>query len=147
MRDGALTHHGSVPCNLEERSPVSLRLLLTLSGSLEALVGILTLLSPTTAVTILFGGTVDPMTSVVTRLFGAGAFSLGLGCLKARDAAATSAGLAVSLGMTSYNVLAAMLIIWAAAGLGLGGLLLWGTGIAHAVLGMLFVSSLMALKR
>jgi len=119
-----------------------LRVLLTLSGSLEALVGILTLLSPTTAVTILFGGPVDTMTPVVTRLFGAGAFSLGLACLKARDAAATSAGLAVSLGMASYNVLAAVLIIWAAAGLGLGGLLLWGTGIAHAMLGMLFLSSL-----
>jgi len=89
---------------------------LTLSGSLEALIGILTLLSPTTAVTILFGGPVDTMTPVVTRLFGAGAFSLGLACLKARDAAATSAGLAVSL--------------------------VWGTGIAHAVLGMLFLSSL-----
>ena len=126
---------------------MSLRLLLTLSGSLEALVGILALLSPTTAATILFGEPVDTMTPVVTRLFGAGAFSLGLACLKARDAAATSAGLAVSLGITSYNVLAAVLIIWAAAGLGLGGLLLWGTGIAHAVLGTLFVSSLMALKR
>ena len=126
---------------------MSLRLLLTLSGSLEALVGILALLSPTTAVTLLFGEPVDTMTPVVTRLFGAGAFSLGLACLKARDAAATSAGLAVSLVMTSYNVLAAVLIIWAAAGLGLGGLLLLGTGIAHAVLGMLFVWSLMALKR
>jgi hypothetical protein len=126
---------------------MSLGRLLTLSGSLEALVGILTLLSPTTAVTLLFGGPVDTLTPVVTRLFGAGAFSLGLACLKARDAAATSAGLAVSLGMTSYNVLAAVLIIWAAAGLGLGGLLLLGTGIAHAVLGTLFVSSLMALKR
>jgi hypothetical protein len=126
---------------------VSLKLLLTLSGGLEALVGVLTLLSPTTAVMILFGGPVDTMTPVVTRLFGAGAFSLGLACLKARDAAATSAGLAVSLGMTSYNVLAAVLIIWAAAGLGLGGLLLWGTGMAHAVLGTLFVSSLLALKR
>ncbi len=125
---------------------MSLRLLLTLSGSLEALVGILALLSPTTAVTLLFGEPVDTMTPVVTRLFGAGAFSLGLACLKARDAAATS-GLAVSLGMTSYNVLAAVLLLWAAAGLGLGGLLLLGTGIAHAVLGTLFVSSLMALKR
>jgi hypothetical protein len=126
---------------------VSLGRLLTLSGSLEALVGIWTLLSPTTAVTILFGGPVDTVTPIVTRLFGAGAFSLGLACLKARDAPATSAGLAVSLGMTSYNVLAAVLIMWAAAGLGLGGLLLLGTGVAHAVLGTLFVSSLMALKR
>jgi hypothetical protein len=126
---------------------VSLRLLLTLSGSLETLVGILALLSPTTAVTILFGGPVDTITPIVTRLFGAGAFSLGLAGLKARDAAATSAGLAVSLGMTSYNVLAAVVISWAAAELGLGGLLLWGTGIAHAVIGTLFVSSLMALKR
>jgi len=49
--------------------------------------------------------------------------------------------------MTSYNVLAAVLIICAAAGLGLGGLLICGAAIAHAVLGTLFVLSLMVSKR
>jgi hypothetical protein len=126
---------------------MSLRLLLTLSGGLEILAGVLTLISPTTAVTMLLGVPGDPIASVLTRLFGAGVFSLGLACLKARDHVGTSAGLAVSIGITSYNVLAAVVLIWAAAGLGLGGLLLWAAGIGHAVLGALFVSALAASRR
>jgi len=126
---------------------MSLRLLLTISGGLEVLVGVLTLISPTTAVTMLLGVPVDSVASVLTRLFGAGVFALGLACLKARDDVRSAAGLAVSLGITSYNVLAAVVIIWAAAGLGLGGLLLWGAGISHAMLGALFVAALVTSKR
>jgi hypothetical protein len=126
---------------------MSLRLLLTVSGGLEALVGLLTLISPATTVSLLLGGQVDPIASVLTRLFGAGMFSLGVACLKARDDARSAAGLAVSIGITSYNVLAAVVIIWAAAGLGLGGLLLWAAGIGHAVLGAFFVSALVVSRQ
>lgn len=77
---------------------MSLRLLLTLSGGLEAIAGVLTLISPTTAVTMLLGGPTDSVASVLTRLFGAGVFALGLACLKARDDLGSAAGLAVSLG-------------------------------------------------
>jgi hypothetical protein len=126
---------------------MSLRLLLTLAGGLEILAGVLTLISPTMAVTMLLGEPVDSVASVLTRLFGAGVFALGLACLKARDDLGSPAGLAVSIGITSYNVLAAVVLIWAAAGLGLGGLLLWGAGIGHAILGALFVSALVASGR
>jgi hypothetical protein len=126
---------------------MSLRLLLTLSGGLEILAGVLTLISPTTAVTMLLGVPVDSVAAVLTRLFGAGVFALGLACLKARDDVGTPAGLAVSIGMTSYNVLAAVVLIWAAAGLGLDGLLLWAAGLGHAALGALFVSALVTSRR
>ena len=126
---------------------MSLRLLLTLAGGLEILAGVLTLISPTAAVTMLLGVPVDSVASVLTRLFGAGVFALGLACLKARDDVGSTAGLAVSIGITSYNVLAAVVLIWAAAGLSLGGLLLWAAGIGHAVLGVLFVSGLVASGR
>jgi hypothetical protein len=126
---------------------MSLRLLLTLAGGLEILAGVLTLISPTMAVTMLLGEPVDSVASVLTRLFGAGVFALGLACLKARDDLGSPAGLAVSIGITSYNALAAVVLIWAAAGLGLGGLLLWGAGIGHAILGALFVSALVASGR
>jgi len=53
----------------------------------------------------------------------------------------------VNLGMTSYNVLAGVVIIWAAAGLGLGGLLLWGAGIIHAILGALFLWALVETRQ
>jgi hypothetical protein len=126
---------------------MSLRLLLTISGGLEVLVGVLALVSPITVVSLLLGSPLDSIGVVLARIFGAGVFSLGLACLKARDDVGTPAGLAVSIGITAYNVLAAVVIIWAAGGLGLGGSLLWGAGILHATLGALFVSALMASKQ
>ncbi len=123
---------------------MSLRLLLTLSGGIELLTGLLVLISPATAVALLLGGALDSIAAVLARLCGAGMFALGLACLRARDDVGNPAGLAVSIGITSYNVLAAVVIIWAAAGLGLGGLILWAAGITHAVLGGLFVSALVA---
>ena len=126
---------------------MSLRLLLTISGVLEVLVGVLALISPAPVVSLLLGGPVDPIASVLARLFGAGVFALGVACLKARSEVASPAGLAVGLGITSYNVLAAVVIIWAAAGLSLGGMLLWAAGIGHVVLGLLLVSALVTSRR
>lgn len=122
---------------------MSLKLLLTLSGGLELLAGLLALITPVTVMAALLGGPVDPIAVVLARLFGAGVFALGLACLKARHAAVSPAGLAVSIGITAYNLLAAVVLIWSAAESDLGGLLLWGAGIAHAALGLLFVSALM----
>jgi hypothetical protein len=121
---------------------MSLRLLLTLSGGLEILAGLPALITPAPLISLLLGGPVDPIAVALARLFGAGVFALGLACLKARDDVRSPAGLAVSIGITSYNVLAAVVLLWAAAGLNLGGLLLWAAGIGHAVLGALFVSAL-----
>jgi len=121
--------------------------LLTISGALEVLVGLLALITPTTVIAVLLGAPMDPIASVLARLFGAGVFALGLACLKARHDVTSPAGLALSLGITAYNVLAAAVIIWAAAGLSLGGLLLWAAGIGHAVLGALFLSALVETRR
>ena len=126
---------------------MSLRLLLTLSGGLEILAGLPALITPAPVVSLLLGVPVDQLAAVLTRLFGAGVFALGLACLKARDDVGSPAGLAVSLGITAYNVLAAVVLLWTAAGLGLGGLLLWGAGIGHAALGALFVSALVTSRR
>ncbi len=126
---------------------MSLRLLLTLCGGLEILAGLAALIIPAPVVSLLLGVSMDPVASVLARLFGAGVFALGLACLKARDDARSPAGLAVSIGITSYNVLAAVVLLWTAAGSGLGGLLLWAAGIGHAALGALFVSALVASRR
>ena len=126
---------------------MSLRLLLTLSGGLEILAGVPALITPAPVVSLLLGSPLDSIGVVLARLFGAGVFALGLACLKARDDVRSPAGLAVSIGITSYNVLAAVVLLWAAAGLSLGGLLLWGAGILHAALGALFVSALVTSRR
>jgi hypothetical protein len=98
-------------------------------------------------VSLLLGSPLDSIGVVLTRLFGAGVFALGLACLKARDDVGSPAGLAVSIGITAYNVLAGVVLLWTAAGSGLGGLLLWGAGIVHAALGALFVSAFVASRR
>ena len=126
---------------------LSLRLLPTISGSLEILAGLPALMAPGPLLLLLLGGPGDPIASVLARLFGAGVFALGLACLKARHDVASPAGLAVSIGITAYNVLAAVVLLWTAAGSGLGGLLLWGAGILHATLGALFVSVLVVPRR
>jgi len=126
---------------------MSLRLLLTISGVLEGLVGVLALISPALVVSLLLGAPMDSLGRVLTRFFGAGVFAIGLACLKARNDAVSPAGLAVSLGITSYNLLAAAVIIWAAAGLNLGGLLLWAAGIGHAVFGLCFVAVFVGMRR
>jgi len=126
---------------------MSLRLLLTLCGGLEILAGTAALIAPGPLLSLLLGGPGDPISSVMARLFGAGVFALGLACVKARHDVASPAGLAVSIGITAYNFLAAVVLLWTAAEMGLGGLLLWGAGIGHAALGLLFVSALMTEER
>ena len=124
-----------------------MKLLLTLCGGLEILAGTAALIAPGPLLSLLLGGPGDPISSVMARLFGAGVFALGLACVKARHDVASPAGLAVSIGITAYNFLAAVVLLWTAAEMGLGGLLLWGAGIGHAALGLLFVSALMTEER
>ena len=121
---------------------MSLRLLLTISGCLEILAGLPALIIPRPVVSLLIGSPLDSIGVVLARLFGAGVFALGMACLKARDDVRSPAGLAVSIGITSYNVLAAVVLLWTAAGSELGCLLLWGAGIGHTTLGALFVLAL-----
>jgi hypothetical protein len=121
---------------------MSLRLLLLLAGGLEILAGLAALIIPAQMVSLLLGVSMDPIASVLARLFGAGVFALGLACLKARHDVGSPAGVAVSIGITAYNVLAAAILLWTTVLSGLGGLLLWGAGIGHATLGALFVLAL-----
>lgn len=100
---------------------MSLKLLLTLSGGIEALIGILALIYPALVIDVLLGAMADAVSIVLARLFGAGVFALGLACLKARDHVGSAAGVAIAYGMTSYNIVAAVLIIWVAGTFGLGG--------------------------
>jgi hypothetical protein len=73
-------------------------------------------------------------------VLGAATLGIGLAALLARDELQTHGGLAAAYGLTLYNLLAAIIILWTAAEL--GGVALWATGIIHAVIGTLFVSAL-----
>jgi len=125
---------------------MSLKLLLTLSGGIEAFAGSLMLITPALAIDVLLGHPADAIAILLARFFGAGMFALGLACLKARDDVGSPAGLAVVYAITCYNVVAAILLLWAAVSIGLGGLLLWAAGIGHAVLGILFGRALLRIR-
>jgi hypothetical protein len=116
-----------------------LRLLMIVSGGFEALFGLSTLLAPDVLIASL--GT-DPTVAAIflARVFGAATLGLGTAALFARDQTGSPGGLAAAYGLTLYNVLAALLIVWTA--LSLGGAALWSTGLIHAALGALFVFAL-----
>jgi len=110
-----------------------------LSGTIEVLAGVLVLLVPGVAIELLLRGSPDPGAEVLARLFGAGVLALGVAGLAARNEASGPSGRALGYGFTCYNLVAVVVIVWAAAGLGLGGPLLWGAGVLHAAIGLLFV--------
>ena len=118
-----------------------LRLLMIVSGAFEALFGASAILATHTLIGAL--GT-EAGTSAVffARVLGAATLALGIAALLARDQLATKGGLAAAYGLTLYNVLAAGLILWTAAVAGLGGAALWGAGLFHALIGVLFVYAL-----
>ena len=112
-----------------------LRLLMIVSGAFEALFGIAAILA-TSMVTDALG--TDAI--FFARMLGAATLGIGIAALLARNELQTHGGLAAAYGLTLYNVLAAIVILWTAAELGAASL--WATGIIHAVIGTLFVSAL-----
>lgn len=126
---------------------MSLRWLLMMFGGVEALGGALVLIVPETIIDVLLGGSVDRGAIIFARFFGIAIFTLGLACLMARDHLVNPAGLGLVYSATSYNLVAAVLIGWAAESLGVGSLLLKAAGLGHAVLGFLFVRGILVLTR
>ena len=118
-----------------------LRLLMIVSGGFEVLFGLSTLLAPDLLIGSL-GAQPNASTVFLARILGAATLALGIAALLARDQLETKGGLAAAYGLTLYNVLAACLILWTVAAVGLGGAALWGAGLFHAVMGALFVYAL-----
>lgn len=126
---------------------MSLRVLLIIFGSVEVLGGALVLIDPETVTEVLLGGSVDRGAIIFARFFGIAIFALGLACLMVRDHLVSPAGLGLVYCVTSYNLVAAVLIVWVAEGLGLGGSLLKAAGLGHAALGLLLVRGMVLLQR
>ena len=116
-----------------------LRLLMIVSGGFETLFGASAILATPMLVGAL-GTEAGTSALFFARMLGAATLALGIAALLARDEVKTPGGLAAAYGLTLYNVLAAVLILWTAAEL--GGASLWGVGIIHAVIGTLFISAL-----
>lgn len=118
-----------------------LRLLMVISGGFETLFGASAILATPMLIGAL-GTEAGPSALFFARVLGAATLALGVAALMARDDLTSPGGLAAAYGLTLYNVLAAALILWTAAGVGLGGAALWGAGLFHAAMGVLFVYAL-----
>lgn len=119
---------------------------MTLSGGLEASAGAVALIAPALVVTVLLGVPAESASVVLARFFGIGILSLGVAALQARHDTESRAGISVAYAMTCYNLVVATLLIWAVMVVGLGGVLLWATGISHIVLGLLFLQALRTIR-
>jgi hypothetical protein len=124
-----------------------LRLLMIVSGGVEAAFGASILIVPIVVIGILLETEADATAIALARLLGAATLALGVAALMARDHLKSPGGLAASYGLTLYNVLAACLILWTASVAGLGGAALWGAGLFHAAMGALFVYALKTERR
>lgn len=123
-----------------------LPLLMLVSGAFEALFGLSALLAPGQLIAAL--GTESNEGAVfLARILGAATLGIGVAALLARDHVDTKGGLAAAYGLALYNVLAAALILWSTAVIGLGSAMLWGAGLFHALMGLLFVYALAIERR
>lgn len=119
-----------------------LKVLLTLSGGLEASVGAVALVAPALVVNVLLEVPAESASLVLARFFGIGILSLGVAALQARHDTESRAGISVAYAMTCYNLVVATLLIWAVVVVDLGGWFLWLAGIFHIVFGILFLQAL-----
>ena len=94
-----------------------LRLLTIVSGAFEALFGVAAMLA-TSMVTDALGTDVDPAAVFFARVLCAATLGIGIAALLARNELQTHGGLAAACGLTLYNVLAVIVILWTAAELG-----------------------------
>jgi hypothetical protein len=117
--------------------------LLVLTAVLEAATGIALLAVPAAVVLPLLGVLLDaPGGLVIARVTGAAILSLGLVCWLARDDGRTRPGRAIITAMLVYNVVVAVLLIYAGVVPGLTAIGLWPAAGAHTMLAVWCAASL-----
>jgi len=109
--------------------------LMTVTAFVETATGLLLLIWPALIFALLFGWRqVAPDTLLIGRVAGAGVISIGVASWPARRDTRTPGELGVLAGVLTYNVLSALLLAFAGAGLKMAGVLLWPAVVYHAVL-------------
>jgi hypothetical protein len=97
----------------------------------EAGTGLALLADPAIVLLLLLGVEVSGTGRLLGRCFGVAVLALGLACWPARGQ--SPRGTAAFRGMLAYNAMIALLLVYANAGLHLGGWLLWPAVLLHAV--------------
>ena len=104
--------------------------LLVITAAIEAGTGIGLLAAPSALAWLLLGAPLDgPVELTVARVGGAGLLTIGVACGLSRHD-----GRALVVAMLFYNVAAAAILAYAAAGLALSGIGLWPAIVLHTTL-------------
>ena len=119
------------------------RTLLIVTALVEAPIGVMLLLFPPLVARCLLGVSLDaPAALIVGRIAGAALLSLGGACWLARDEGPSRARRGLVAAMLLYNCAAGAVLANAAAGLRLGGVLMWPAVAVHAVLAVWCIACL-----
>jgi hypothetical protein len=119
--------------------------LMIVTGLVETATGLLLLLWPALVFVLLLDWRqAAPETLLIGRVAGAAVISIGVASWPARRDTRTPAQLGVLAGLLTYNVLAALLLAFAGAGLKMAGVLLWPAVVYHAALAAWCVACLRA---
>ncbi len=110
-------------------------LTLSLFACLECATGMGLLLVPGIVIDLLLGLIQPaPETLLLARLAGAALFGLGAASWGARTFHKSPASFGLLIGITLYNGVAAAILVYAALGLNLQGILIWPAALTHAAL-------------
>lgn len=118
--------------------------LLTLTAVIELGAGLAFAVSPSLAISLLFGSSLDTSTSLtVGRLAGAALLALGVACWFARHDGESRAAKGVVSAMVLYNLGAVALFAYAGIGSGLVGVALWPAVVLHTAMAVWCIASLL----
>lgn len=111
------------------------------SAAMEVGAGLVLLVAPAVAITLVFGSSGAESSVALGRLAGAALMSLGAACWWARDDGGSAASRALVIGMLIYNTAVVALVLMGS--LGSPGPLLWGVAVLH---GLMAIWCLMSLR-
>jgi hypothetical protein len=111
--------------------------ILAFGAVVEAGTGLALAIDPTIVVTLLLGGELSGVATLLGRCFGIALLSLGLACWPGRPGAAST--MPAFRGVLLYNVLIALYLAYLGTVGHLWGLLLWPAVALHAVVALLLI--------
>jgi hypothetical protein len=125
-----------------------MKLLLIIAAVIEAGAGVVLLLIPNVAVSMLLGVPLDTPTGLVAgRIAGAALVGLAIACWQARNGERGSPSMGVVEAMSFYNFAAAMVLVYSGVRLELRSALLWPAIVLHLALGAWCVLQLWVTRR
>jgi len=126
---------------------MSAKLLLRITAVAEGLTGAAFVVAPSVPALILFARPLEaPVAQVIARVLGAALLAIAIACWRASLGAETRAASDLPAAMLLYNIVTAVILIYAGA-IGLAGIALWPAAIGHALLALWCILALQHKKR